>query len=187
VSRADELVETPAERACLDALRAASGDSDGPMERHCVRQFLIAQRLAEDGDLDVDRELLLCASFIHDAGLFPSVASRDSYLVDGRRLFERTLEPFGWPPERMRRGLDAVEQHHATRARWQLGNEVELVRRSDLVDVSGGLVTFGVDRWWVRNLGRELPRRGFYRLLARESWRMLRERPRTIPRIWAPG
>jgi hypothetical protein len=63
---------------------------------------------------------------------------------------------------------------------------VELVRRSDLVDVSGGLVSFGVDRWWLRNLARELPRRGFYALLAREGGRMLRERPATIPRIWAP-
>ena len=184
--RADELVDTPAERASLDALRAATAEPDGPMERHCVRQFLIAQRLAEDGDLDVDRELLLCASFIHDAGLFPGVSSHDSYLVDGGRLFERTLEPFGWPPERMKRGLDAVEQHHALKPRWQLGAEVELIRRSDLVDVSGGIVNFGIDRWWLRSLARELPRRGFYRLLTREVGRMLRERPGTIPRIWAP-
>jgi hypothetical protein len=186
LARADELVETPAERACLDALRSATGESDGTMERHCVRQFLIAQRLAEDGGLDVDRELLLCATFIHDAGLFPSVSSRDSYLVDGRRLMERTLEPFGWPAERLQRGLDAVEQHHALRPRWELGTEVELVRRSDLVDVSGGLVSFGVDRWWLRNLARELPRKGLYAMLARESGRMLRERPLTIPRIWKP-
>ena len=40
--RAEELVETGAERASLDALRAATGQTDGTMERHCVRQFLIA-------------------------------------------------------------------------------------------------------------------------------------------------
>jgi len=186
LARADELAETPAERACLDALRTASGESDGAMERHCVRQFLIAWRLGEDGHLDVDRELLLCAAFLHDAGLFAGVASDDVYVSDSRRLTERTLEPFGWEPERLRRCLDAAEQHHALRARWELGAEVELMRRSDLVDVSGGVIAFGIDRWWLRNLARELPRKGFYGLLAHEVGRMLRERPGTIPRIWAP-
>jgi hypothetical protein len=186
LSRADELAQTPAERASLDALRSASGETDGAMERHCVRQFLIAERLAEDGAQSVDRELLLCASFIHHAGLFPSVASHESYLVDGRRLFERTLEPFGWPPERMQRGLDAVEQHHALSSRWSWGAEVELMRRADLVDVSRGLVRFGLDRWWLRTLYRELPSSGFHRFLARETWRMARERPQTLPRIFAP-
>jgi len=31
-----------------------------------------------------------------------------------------------------------------------MGLEVELVRQSDLVDVTGGLVNFGLDRRWLR-------------------------------------
>lgn len=187
MSRADELVETPAERACLDALRAASGETDGPMERHCVRQFLIAERLAEDAAESIDRELLLCAAFLHDAGLYPGVATSDAYVTDGRHLTERTLEPFGWPPERLRRCLDAVEQHHALRDRASLGTEVELMRRADLIDVSAGLVNFGIDRWWIRGLVREVPRSGFHRFLAGEIARMVRERPRSLPRIFSPA
>jgi hypothetical protein len=127
VSRADELAGTPAERVCLDALRAVSGETDGAMERHCA-----------------------------------------------------------WPPERLNRCLDAVEQHHALRDRSSFGVEVELMRRADLVDVSAGLVNFGIDRWWVRNLVREIPRSGFHRFLARETWRMARERPRSLPHVFAP-
>jgi hypothetical protein len=54
------------------------------------------------------------------------------------------------------------------------------------VDVSRGLVRFGLDRWWLRTVYRELPSTGFHRFLARETWRMARERPRTLPRIFAP-
>jgi hypothetical protein len=42
----------------LEALQAAAG-SDSPLERHCPRQFVIAERLASDRPFD--RELLLCA------------------------------------------------------------------------------------------------------------------------------
>ena len=136
MSRADELAETPVERASLAALRAVSGETDGAMERHCVRQFLIAERLAEDAGHDADRELLLCAALLHDTGLYPSVKSHDAYVSDGRHLAERTLAPFGWEPERLGRCLDAVEQHHALRDRSRMGAEVELMRRADLVDVS---------------------------------------------------
>jgi hypothetical protein len=186
LSRADELAQSPAERASLEALRTASGETDGAMERHCVRQFLIAERLAEDAGQDADRELLLCAAFLHDTGLYPSVKSHDAYVTDGRHLGERTLAPFGWEPARLTRCLDAIEEHHALRDRSSLGAEVELIRRADLVDVSAGLVNFGIDRWWIRGLVREIPRSGFYRFLAGAIWQMARERPRSLPRIFSP-
>jgi hypothetical protein len=55
---ADALSATPAARAALEALRAAAG-LDSPLERHCLRQFAIAERLASERAFD--RELLLCA------------------------------------------------------------------------------------------------------------------------------
>src|SRR5436190_22209527 len=42
---ADALSTTPAAQAALEALRTAAG-ANGPMERHCLRQFAIAERLA---------------------------------------------------------------------------------------------------------------------------------------------
>jgi hypothetical protein len=185
-ARADALAESEAERASLDALRAATGEPGGPMERHCIRQFLIAERLGLDGGLEVDREVLLCAAFIHDAGLYPGVATSGVYTHDGRVLGERTLAPFGWERRRLVRCLDAIEQHHALRARWDWGNEVELTRRSDLVEVSAGLVRYGLSRAWLRELFREIPRLGFYREVGSEAWRSFRVRPRTIPQIFRP-
>jgi HD superfamily phosphodiesterase len=69
---ADALSASAAAQSALEALRAAAG-SDSPLERHCLRQFAIAERLA--GDRAFDRELLLCACWLHDLGLF--TLSRD--------------------------------------------------------------------------------------------------------------
>ena len=52
---ADSLVETPAEKASLDALRDATGELDGAMERHCLRCFLLCELLAERHSADLDR------------------------------------------------------------------------------------------------------------------------------------
>ena len=81
------------------------------------------------------------------------------------------LQPFGWEPDRLARCLDAIEQHHAQASRWKWGAEVELVRRSDLVELSRGLINFGVDRGWLRDLFREVSRRGLYRLIATDLFR----------------
>src|SRR5919198_6724200 len=99
---AEALSATPAPRTALEALRAAAG-SNSPLERHCLRQFAIAERLA--GERPVDRELLLCACWLHDLGLF--TLSRDPYVTEGARLAVRVLGPFGWPPERLQRCMDA--------------------------------------------------------------------------------
>jgi hypothetical protein len=184
VARADALATTDAERACLNALRDATGTTDDPMERHCVRQFLIGERMAADRSLETDRELLLCATFLHDAGLYPTTSTGDVYVADSRRLAERTLAPFDWKPERLALCLDAIEQHHAQRSRWDWGAEVELIRRADLVELSRGLVNFGVSRSWLNQLFREIPRTGLYRVIAKAL--ITEQRLRDLPRIFTP-
>jgi hypothetical protein len=179
VMNADALSDTPATQAALEAMRAAAG-SDGPMERHCVRQFAIAERLA--GERAFDRELLLCASWLHDLGLFTH--SRDPYVTESARLASRVLKPFGWPPERLQRCMDACEQHHAPRSRMAMGLEVELIRRSDLVDVTAGLVNFGLDRGWLRDLFREVPRDGLWRLIGSAVLGELRQRPASLTGVF---
>lgn len=178
---ADELCTTDAERACLAALRAAAG-ARGPMEAHCVRQFAIAERLA--GTETFDREVLLCACWLHDAGLF--IESDDAYVTEGAKLAEQVLAPFGWPADRLRRCMDACEQHHAPTSRRHLGLEVELVRRSDLVDASAGLFTFGLERAWLRSLFGDVPRAGFYRTIGRAVLGELRHRPASLRGVFAP-
>ena len=72
---ADELICTESEAVALGALRVATGEVDGGMERHTVRQYLIAERLADARGIAYDREVLLCASFLHDSGLYGPASS----------------------------------------------------------------------------------------------------------------
>ena len=176
---ADELCTTPAEFAALGALRELAGPSSA-MERHCVRQFLIAERLA--GERPYDQELLLCACWLHDAGVY--IDSGAAYVTEGGLLAARVVEPFAWDPDRRQRLHDACEQHHAPRSRVSLGLEVELLRQSDLVDVSAGLVNFGIDRGWLRQLFREVPRSGFGPVLGRIAVHELRHRPASLTRVF---
>ena len=83
---ADQSVSTPAENAALRALRQAAGGTDTPMERHCLRVFLIIERLAADRPIPIDREVALCASLLFDIGVYPLVSTRDVYTNDGRRF-----------------------------------------------------------------------------------------------------
>jgi hypothetical protein len=181
---ADELVSTEAEAAALKALRAATGETDGGMERHTMRQYLIAERIADMRGIPYDRELLLCASFLHDSGLYGPASTGDVYIKDSARYARRTLEPFGWPDERLRVCLDACEQHHAFTTRWWMATEVELVRRSDLVEVYPELRRFGIPRSWLkRELWHAVPRTGFWPAtleITRTHWR------RMLPGMFRP-
>ena len=101
-------------------------------------------------------------------------------MTEGARLADRVLAPFGWPSDRLQRCMDACEQHHAPRSRLAMGLEVELVRQADLVDVTAGIVNFGLDRQWVRALFRDVPRDGFWRLLGGAVLGELRHRPASL-------
>jgi hypothetical protein len=66
-----------------------------------------------------------------------------------------------------------------------MGNEVELVRRSDLVEVLPELARFGIPRSWLkRELWRAVPRAGFWPAtlqITRAHWR--RNAPRHVSTI----
>src|SRR5689334_9464912 len=79
---ADELICTESEAVALAALRTATGEVDGDMERHTVRQYLIAERLADNRGIAYDREVLLCASFLHDTGMYDPASTGDVYTKD---------------------------------------------------------------------------------------------------------
>ncbi len=184
---ADEVAQTEAERDALAAVRTATGEETGPMERHGLRVFLIASKLAERRGETVDREVLLVAGFLHDLGLYDSVSRGGVYVSDGAQFARELVVPHGWSGERATLCANAIERHHDLRAQWSAGAEVELTRRADLVDVSGGVVRFGLPRGWLHDLFAAVSRDGTYAEIARLVGHALRERPLTMPRIFIRG
>jgi hypothetical protein len=183
----DELAISSTERAALSRLRTATGEIGGPMERHCLRCRHIGAELATRRSWIVDGEVLTVAAILHDIGLYPGVATADTYVADGAALARSLLAEHGWSPTRIELCAEAVDRHHELRRQRSRGVEVEALRLADLVDVSGGLLRFGLDREWLRSLRRAVPARGLGGELAREVGRALRERPLSLPRIFLRG
>jgi predicted hydrolase (HD superfamily) len=180
----DQMTTTVAEREALSALREATGALNGPMERHCLRVRLIASELAQRREWQLDHEVLTVASILHDIGLYPTASRGGVYTADGAALARPLLTKHGWDAIRIELCADAIDRHHDVRGQLSRGAEVEALRLADLADVSGGLVSYGLPRPWLRELMRAVPRRGFGGELAREVGRALRERPLTLPRIF---
>jgi hypothetical protein len=181
---ADELATTDAERRCLETLREASGDVNGPMERHCVRCFLFAERLAERRSLELDREVMLCASLLHDAGLYPMISRGGVYTVDAAVFTRDLLVAMGWDEARAVRVEQAIALHHETREQSDLGPEVELMRLADRIEVLGGLVTEGLRRAEIREIFGRVPRRGMYLHIGRLLGPVLVRRPLSLLKIF---
>jgi predicted hydrolase (HD superfamily) len=184
VTRAEDLVRTDSEAAALAKLREIAGEAGGPMERHGLRVFLIADRLATARDAEIDREVLLIAGLLHDVGLYDEASQGGVYVLEGAEFTAELLRQQGWEEDRVRLCFDAVERHHELRSQWERGAEVELIRRADLVDVSAGLVRFGLSREWLRDLFKSISREGTYRTIGYEVARVLRHRPLTLPRVF---
>ena len=184
MTSAEDLARTDSEAAALTALREATREAGGPMERHGLRVFLIADRLATAREAKVDREVLLIAGLLHDVGLYDAASHGGVYVREGAEFTAELLRSRGWDEERIRLCFDAIERHHELRSQWDRGTEVELIRRADLVDISDGLVRFGLSREWIRDLFNAVSREGTYRTIGYEVARVLRHRPLTFPQIF---
>jgi len=183
---AEKLLQSDAERGALAELRDASGETDGPMERHCARCFLLCEKLAARHNAELDREVVLCAAFLHDIGVYDSVTHGDVYTEEGAELAHRMALEAGWEERRARLCADACAYHHSFRSKWELGAEVETMRLADRIEVSGGLLRSGLTRDDVREVNAAAPRDGFYRGLVQVVWPVLRRRPLTLSSVFKP-
>jgi HD domain len=184
VTTAEDLVRTDSERAALARLREITGQTGGPMERHGLRVFLTADRLATARKAKVDREVLLIAGLLHDIGLYDEASHGGVYVTEGAEFTADLLRQRGWDEERIRLCFDAIERHHETRSQWDRGPEVELIRRADLVDLTSGVVTFGLPREWLHDLFRSVPRDGTYATIGKEVAKQLIHRPLKFAQIF---
>lgn len=157
------------------------------MERHAVRCFLLAVRLAERRGLELDREAMLCASLLHDAGLYPLISRGGVYTADGGAYTRELLEGMGWDEARAERVERTIALHHETRDQSELGAEVELMRLADRIEILGGVVTEGLDRSEVREIFGRVPRRGLYLHIGRLLAPVAAKRPLSLLKIFRLG
>jgi len=136
-----------------------------------VVHFALALR---DHDEEERRKVVVAGAF-HDLGIWS--AGTFDYLAPSIALAESWLRAEGleaWVPEVAR----TIELHHKlTPHRDPRFPLVEAFRRADLVDVSLGVVRFGLPRAFVRGVQQRFPDAGFHRLLLRLTARWWRRHP----------
>ena len=168
----------PALDAILTDHAAAIGADMTRYRNHAYRVAnLCAAQLPSRAD---SSERIAIAAAFHDLAIWTD--DTFDYLEPSVRLAERWLADCGkatWAPEI----AAAIRQHHKlTRAHDIDGPLVEAFRRADWIDVTGGLLHFGIPRRFVRDLYARWPGAGFHRLLVRLELRHLRRHPlRPLP------
>ena len=184
--QADTLVQTPAEVASLAALREATGETDGAMERHCIRCFLLCELLAEKHNADLDREVTLVAAILHDIGLYDSVSEGGVYTDEGGEFARNLGIEHGWEPHRADLCAEACAKHHSIRTQWEQGAEVETLRLADRIEVFGGLARGGLSRDQIKGVFAKVSREGLYGGLAHIVGPNLVRRPIQIAKVFRP-
>ena len=167
----------------LSAYREALGPDAMAYRNHVCRVLAFVSRLVPaepvGGTLS---EPLLQAAIYHDLGIWTDRTF--DYLAPSRRLAAAALDEQGassLAPE-----VEAIiENHHKlTPYLGPFASGVEAFRRADLVDVSLGLISFGLPGRFVAAIRREFPNAGFHRRLVQLTLHQLLLTPvRPLPML----
>jgi hypothetical protein len=167
------LTQIPALDAILDRHTVALGEDLAAYRNHAYR---VANLCASQGIHSAEAvEKIAIAAAFHDLGIWtdrtfdylePSVRLARAHLVEGGHP--------EWIPE----VAAAILVHHKV-SRYRGPGEafVEAFRRADWMDVTAGVVTFGLSRALLGSLVARWPRAGLHRLLVRLEIRRLRTHP----------
>ncbi len=172
IVRSDPMIED-----VLSAWSASLGDDATAYRGHVYRMFNFCRALLDDAAFD---ERVAVAAVYHDLGIWsdgtfdylaPSAARAEAYLAEHGRADE------------VREVAEMIAWHHKLRpCRWTGGERAEAFRRADLVDVSLGVVRFGLPRTYVSEIRAAFPNAGFHRCLVRvgAAW-LVRHPLRPLP------
>jgi hypothetical protein len=155
----------------LSAHAEAMGGDFAGYRNHAYRVTNLCLALSPSGDR---RKLALAAAF-HDLGIW--TAATFDYIPPSVELASAHLAASGrspWAPE-----IETTirEHHKLTRYRpnpeWLVGP----FRKADLIDVSCGLVTFGLPRALIKDVFAQWPSAGFHKPLVQLSLNRLVSHP----------
>ena len=155
----------------LEQYRPALGRQFVAYRHHVYRVLNCCACL--DDDWSANRPQYELALAFHDLGIW--TAGTFDYLDPSVALLENYLEPSG-PNDRLAELRAMILWHHKLWPyRGAFSQTVEVMRRADLVDVSGGILLFSVPRPVYRQLRRAFPDAGFHAELIRQFRRHWRQ------------
>ena len=169
------LAKIPALDALLEAHAPVLGDDFAGYRNHTYRVVNICMALSPGDDARLEK--VATAAAFHDVGIWTD--GTFDYLEPSARVARAHLSRSGrreWVPEITEMIL---EHHKITRARRDPDSLVESFRRADWVDVSKGLVSFGLPRALLNEIFSVWPNEGFHKKLVQLELERLRTHPLT--------
>ena len=167
------LKEIPTLDRVLEAHAAALGDDLTAYRNHAYRVVNLC--VAQSPDHLAHLEKFATAAAFHDLGIWTDRTF--DYLQPSVRLARAHLagsEREAWTAEIS----EMILEHHKISAyRGELSGCVEAFRRADWMDVSRGLVTFGLPRRVLREIFSTWPNAGFHKRLVQLELARLRTHP----------
>jgi hypothetical protein len=165
----DIELEIPAVEAILPKWREALGADYVPYRNHLYRMLHFFRGLNGD-DAEGDARAAVAAVF-HDLGIWSDHTF--DYLEPSAR---RAVEHIGEADPGRDEIVAMIVEHHKIRP-YRGNARVEAFRRADLVDVSLGLVRFGLPRAYVQEVKQAFPNAGFHQRLVQLFGQRLRTHP----------
>jgi hypothetical protein len=162
----------------LERHAAELGDDFTGYRNHAYRVANLCVALRPPGDAGVEK--IAIAAAYHDIGIW--TARTFDYLEPSATLACEHLDCAGHAD--WRADVDGmIREHHKIRRYAGPGAEiVEPFRRADWIDVSHGLLSFGLPRQRLRGIFARWPNAGFHRALVRLTLREARAHPlRPLP------
>ena len=150
----------------LDGYASAIGRDFTAYRNHTYRVVNFCVALSE-GEPEIIQQKAAIAAAFHDLGIWTDATF--DYLPPSERLAQTYLAASGnaaWEPEIR----DMIHYHHKiTRYARRPDNLVETFREADWVDVSRGLLRFGLPRRFPHDVFAAFPNAGFHRKLVQLS------------------
>lgn len=168
------LTTVPLLDELLERYAPALGRDFTAYRNHAYRVMTFCSVLAR-GDPETTRQKIAIAAAFHDLGIWTDHTF--DYVPPSERLAQGYLVQAGhadWGPEI---GAMIHEHHKLTRYRANPTWLVEAFRRADLVDVSRGIITFGLPRKFLRQILSAFPNAGFHKRLIQLSLRRFLSHP----------
>jgi hypothetical protein len=149
------------------------GEDYAAYRNHCLRVFNFCCALARKREVDVDK--IAVAVFFHDLGIWSEKTF--DYLEPSQRLAAQYLEKSGrseWHDE-----IEAMigEHHKLTSYKKNPSWLVEVFRKADWIDISGGLLRFKLPDDFVTDVLDAFPNAGFHKKLLRLAGERLKTHP----------
>ncbi len=169
----DLITQLPRVDALFDYYAERFGKQQTPYRNHVYRlvNLVAAQRPLDEEE----REALEIAAFFHDAGIW--LAGTFDYLQPSARLAEHYLEEQQLDHHRAIVRAMILNHHKISRYHNDPANLAEVFRRADWMDVSLGLMRFGVPMARFRLIKRSCPNAGSHGRLLKLIWQQLLSQP----------